>query len=357
MADAPGPATGIADAPSDGAAPGAPPAMRMQGLTVEFHTPGQRVQAVNGVDLELRQGEVVALIGESGSGKSVTLRAIMRLHSERATRYGGRLDVAGEDVLAMAPRRLAALRGRQVAMIFQEPLLALDPVYPVGAQIVEAMRRHEDVPRAEARARALALFERVRIPSPERRLAAHAHEMSGGMRQRAMIALALACRPRLLLADEPTTALDATVQIQILLLLRELQQEMGLAIVFVTHDIGAAAEVADRMAVMYAGRIVEQGPAAVLLTRPRHPYTLSLLQSRSHGAMKKGERLRTIPGSPPDLSALPPGCAFAPRCAWAADACRAAQPPDVPLGAGHSARCLRLDAVEAARPAPNPLAA
>jgi len=318
-------------------------AVRLQNLKVEFHAPGKRIEAVNGVDLELRQGEVVALIGESGSGKSVTLRAMMRLHAARSTRITGRLEVAGEDVLALSPHELAALRGRKVAMIFQEPLLALDPVYPVGAQIVEAIRRHENVSRAEAHARALALFEKVRIPSPERRLAAYAHEMSGGMRQRAMIALALACRPQVLLADEPTTALDATVQIQILLLLRELQQEMGLAIVFVTHDIGAAAEVADRMAVMYAGRIVEQGPAATLLTQPRHPYTQSLLRSRSHGAMQKGRRLQTIPGSPPDLSQLPAGCAFAERCAWATDACRTTQPPQERLGAGHSARCLRLE--------------
>jgi peptide/nickel transport system ATP-binding protein len=325
-------------------------AVNLQDLRVEFHAPGKRIEAVNGVDLALRQGEVVALIGESGSGKSVTLRAIMRLHAERHTRITGRLELAGQDVLAMSPRQLAALRGKTVAMIFQEPLLALDPVYPLGAQIVEVIRRRENLSQAQAHARALALFERVRIPSPERRLAAYAHEMSGGMRQRAMIALALACKPQVLLADEPTTALDATVQIQILLLLRELQQEMGLAIVFVTHDIGAAAEVADRMAVMYAGRIVEQGPAATLLTRPRHPYTLSLLQSRSEGAMQKGKRLQTIAGSPPDLSKLPPGCAFAERCAWAVDACRAAQPEEVLLGAGHSARCIRLDVVNQVRP-------
>jgi peptide/nickel transport system ATP-binding protein len=334
------------------------PAVELRDLRVAFHPPGRpdgaAVQAVNGVDLRLRQGEVVALIGESGSGKSVTLRAIMRLHAERSTRITGHLAVAGQDVLAMSPRQLAALRGKTVAMIFQEPLLALDPVYPVGAQIIETIRRHGRHSHAEAHARALALFERVRIPSPERRLAAYAHEMSGGMRQRAMIALALACEPQVLLADEPTTALDATVQIQILLLLRELQQEMGLAIVFVTHDIGAAAEVADRMAVMYAGRIVEQGPAATLLTRPRHPYTLSLLQSRSHGAMQKGHRLQTIPGSPPDLARLPAGCAFAERCAWAIDACRSATPPEVSLGVGHTARCIRLDVVDGVRPASAP---
>jgi peptide/nickel transport system ATP-binding protein len=197
---------------------------------------------------------------------------------------------------------------------------------------------------AEAHSRALELFERVRIPSPERRLAAYPHEMSGGMRQRAMIALALACRPELLLADEPTTALDATVQIQVLILLRELQRELGLGIVFVTHDIGAALEVADRIAVMYAGRIVEEGTARELIHAPRHPYTQALLRSRAHGALAKGQRLVTIPGAPPDLSRLPPGCAFAERCRLAQDACRAQQPPAVELAPGHRARCLRTDA-------------
>ena len=320
------------------------PAMVMlRDLQVSFVGGGKTVRAVNGVSLTVGPSETVALIGESGSGKSVTLRAIMRLHAERSTRIAGALEVDGRDVLAMPPRELAAMRGGTVAMIFQEPLLALDPVYTMGEQIVEAIRRHRKVSKADARAAALALFEKVRIPSPARRLDAYPHEMSGGMRQRAMIALALSCQPRVLLADEPTTALDATVQIQILLLLRELQQELGLAIVFVTHDIGAAAEVADRIAVMYAGRIVEQGPAQQVLTNPRHPYTLSLLKSRAHGAMEKGQRLETIAGAPPDLSQLPPGCAFADRCAYALAACRQTQPPEETIGAGHTVRCLRID--------------
>jgi len=317
--------------------------IRLTDLHVEFNPPGKRIQAVNGVSLELASGEVLALIGESGSGKSVTLRALMRLHPERSTRYSGGLQVAGEDVLALSGKGLAQLRGKRVAMIFQEPLLALDPVYTVGQQIVEAIRAHESMSRSQARARALQLFERVRIPSPERRLDAYPHEMSGGMRQRAMIALALACNPQVLLADEPTTALDATVQIQILLLLRELQRELGLSIVFVTHDIGAAAEVADRMAVMYAGRIVEEGPASELLTRPKHPYTLALLKSRGEGALQKGKRLETIGGAPPDLANLPSGCAFAARCAYAEEACRAAVPAAREVGQAHSAACRRLD--------------
>lgn len=241
------------------------PMVRLRDLSVSFSGGRKPVHAVSGVSLEVQRGEVVALIGESGSGKSVTLRTLLRLHPERRTRIGGQVQVAGRDVLAMSTRELDDFRGKVASMIFQEPLLALDPVYSVGAQIVESIRRHESVSKAEAQQRALALFERVRIPSPERRLSAYPHEMSGGMRQRAMIALALACKPQLLLADEPTTALDATVQIQILLLLRELQRDLGLSVIFVTHDIGAAVEVADRIAVMYAGRIVEEGTARELI--------------------------------------------------------------------------------------------
>jgi peptide/nickel transport system ATP-binding protein len=329
----------------------AEPMVRLRDLSVTFTGGRKPVHAVSGVSLEVQRGEVVALIGESGSGKSVTLRTLLRLHPERRTRMAGTVQVAGRDVLAMSQRELAGFRGKIASMIFQEPLLALDPVYPVGAQIVESIRRHESVGQAEARQRALALFERVRIPSPERRLQAYPHEMSGGMRQRAMIALALACKPRLLLADEPTTALDATVQIQILLLLRELQRDLGLSVIFVTHDIGAAVEVADRIAVMYAGRIVEEGTARELIRSPRHPYTIALLKSRAHGALARGTRLETIGGAPPDLSALPPGCAFAERCALASDACRAAQPAPVELAPNHRARCIHTDAAAAMAPA------
>lgn len=318
------------------------PFVDVRGLRVTFTGGKKPVEAVNGVDLQVRRGEVVALIGESGSGKSVTLRSLLRLHPASRTRIGGEMRVGEVDVLGLSARALADYRGKVASMIFQEPLLALDPVYPVGAQIVEAIRRHEPLSATQAGERALALFERVRIPSPERRLQAYPHEMSGGMRQRAMIALALACKPQLLLADEPTTALDATVQIQILLLLRELQRELGLSVVFVTHDIGAAVEVADRIAVMYAGRIVEEGPAATLIRAPRHPYTLALLRSRADGALAKGTRLETIAGSPPDLTALPPGCAFAPRCRMAHEACLTTRPETTWLASGHSVRCLRV---------------
>jgi len=326
------------------------PLVSVRNLQVTFagRDASRPVRAVNGVDLTVARGETLALIGESGSGKSVTLRALLRLHPARRTRIDGTMRVAGHDVLALGSRELSDYRGKVASMIFQEPLLALDPVYTLGQQIIESIRRHEPVSASEARDRARGLFERVRIPSPERRLDAYPHEMSGGMRQRAMIALALACEPQLLLADEPTTALDATVQIQILLLLRELQRELGLSIVFVTHDIGAAIEVADRVAVMYAGRIVEEGPVRTIVREPRHPYTIALLQGRAGGAgahaMSRGARLRTIGGSPPDLADLPAGCAFAERCAFAGDGCRTTQPPAIALAADHRVRCLQTDA-------------
>ena len=315
------------------------PMVAVRDLKVRFKRGGQTLSAVNGVSLQVARGEVLALIGESGSGKSVTLRALMRLHSERSTTIEGQIDIAGQDLMKMSRSQLQALRGPVAAMIFQEPLLALDPVYTIGQQIVEALRRHRPMSKAEARAAALEALRSVRIPSPEQRLDAYPHEMSGGMRQRAMIALALACQPQILLADEPTTALDATVQIQILILLRELQQALGLSIIFVTHDIGAAVEVADRVAVMYGGRIVEQAPLAELLGNPQHPYTRVLLGTRPKDGLRKGERLTSIPGAPPDLANLPAGCAFAPRCPRASDVCRSEVPPIEDIRAGHSVSC------------------
>lgn len=315
----------------------------IQNLNVTFTGGRKPVRAVSGVNLRVKKGEVVALIGESGSGKSVTLRSILRLHPSGRSKIEGKILVDGRDVVSMPNAELTNFRGKVASMIFQEPLLALDPVYTVGEQIIEAIRRHENISKDEARKRALSLFERVRIPSPERRLDAYPHEMSGGMRQRAMISLALASEPKLLLADEPTTALDATVQIQILLLLRELQRELGLSVVFVTHDLGAAVEVADRIAVMYAGRIVEEGSTRTLMRSPRHPYTRALLKSLAHGSVSKGTRLETIPGSPPDLSALPPGCTFADRCSLAQDACRESIPEISQINPEHSARCFRLE--------------
>ena len=317
------------------------PIVEASDLTVDFATGRGSVRAVCGVDLSLQPGETLALLGESGSGKSVTLRALIRLHPKSAT-IRGAVRVDGRDVLAMSPAELTAYRGRTASMIFQDPGLAFDPVYRVGKQIAEAVVRHEGCSHAEARRRGLELFERVRIPSPERRLENFPHEMSGGMRQRAMIALALACRPKVLLADEPTTALDATVQIQVLLLLRELQRAFGLAIIFVTHDIGVAVEIADRIAVMYAGRIVESGSCAAVIRNAAHPYTRGLLASRAQTAIDKSGRLKAIPGSPPDMAAPLPGCAFGPRCESFGDACTARVPPNIAIEPGHEARCIRL---------------
>ena len=302
-----------------------PPLLQARGLGVQF-TGQRRAQAVADLSLDLAAGEVLALLGESGSGKSVTLRTLLRLHPTATTRITGSLHVDGHDVLALKGPALQRYRGGTVSMVFQEPGLAFDPVCTVGDQIAEAVRVHTGVDRRAARQRALDMLERVQIPQAKRRLDAYPHELSGGMRQRAMIALALSCSPKVLLADEPTTALDATVQIQILLLLRELQREMGLAVIFVTHDVGAAVEVADRVAVMYAGRLVEDNSVRGLVRSPRHPYTAGLLASMV-GHEQRGQPLPTIAGAPPDLSALPPGCAFAPRCAKASARCVAERPP------------------------------
>ncbi len=324
------------------------PLVEIRNLSVRFF--GERtVHAVNDVSLSLGEGEVLGLLGESGSGKSVTLRALMRLLPARRTAISGSIRVAGNDVLAMNDAALSDFRGRTVSMIFQEPGLALDPVYTIGEQIAEAVMRHEGKSRRDAMARALEMLDVVRIPSARRRLQSYPHEMSGGMRQRAMIALALACKPRVLLADEPTTALDATVQIQILLLLRELQREFGMSVIFVTHDIGVAVEVCDRVAVMYAGQIVETGTLRDIVKNAVHPYPRGLLTSTVHGA-RRGERLDTIPGTPPSLDAAPASCAFAPRCRHAETICTQRLPAAVEVAPGHVARCVlaRKEAVVAA---------
>ena len=318
--------------------------MEVERLTVRFQ--GERlIHAVNGVDLALRRGEVLAVLGESGSGKSVTLKALMRLLPSSKTEIAGSIIIDGHSILSMSEQELRVLRGPLVAMIFQEPMLAFDPVFTIGQQITQTVRRHLKLGRSTARKRALTLLEMVKIPSAARRLDAYPHELSGGMRQRAMIALALSCNPRVLLADEPTTALDATVQIQILLLLRELQRELGMAMVFVTHDIGVAAEISDRIAVMYAGRFVETGSVRQLLRRPQHPYSRGLLSSTAQMAVR-GEPLAIIRGAPPNLAALTPGCGFAPRCDFAEARCTAAVPAFAEVAPGQMARCIRLESHE-----------
>ncbi|HXC89459.1 MAG TPA: ABC transporter ATP-binding protein [Stellaceae bacterium] len=320
-----------------------PPAVEVADLRVRFRQRERVVHAVNGIGFSLARGEVLGILGESGSGKSVTLRALMRLLPDNCE-IDGRIEIGGEDLNNASTARLEQIRGGRVAMIFQEPMTALDPVFTIGDQIAETVVRHEGVSRRDARRRALELLEQVQIPSARRRLASYPHEMSGGMRQRAMIAVALCCNPSVLLADEPTTALDVTVQIQILLLLRELQRERGMAVIFVTHDVGAAVEVSDRLAVMYAGRFVESGAAGDVIRHAVHPYTQGLLAANLHGA-EPGTRLATIVGAPPDLSTLPGGCSFAPRCTHATLACAAGVPAAQSFGGGHVAHCVRADSL------------
>jgi peptide/nickel transport system ATP-binding protein len=309
-------------------------------LRVRFVSRENTVYAVNGVSFAVKPGEVLCILGESGSGKSVSLRALMRLLPRQA-QIEGTVRAVGLDVLSLRGEALRDLRGGAVSMIFQEPMTALDPVYTVGQQIGETIRRHTGCSYAKARARALELLNLVRIPSAERRLDAYPHELSGGLRQRAMIAMALSCDPKLLLADEPTTALDATVQIQVLILLRKIQRELGMGMIFVTHDLGVAAEIADTVAVMYAGRIVESGPVERIMAAPRHPYTQGLLASTVHGQSRERD-IDAIPGSPPDMRRLPTGCAFAPRCAQRRDACRAAVPAERHPEPGRMVSCVAV---------------
>ncbi|HXP06566.1 MAG TPA: ABC transporter ATP-binding protein [Stellaceae bacterium] len=316
------------------------PLVEVSDLSVKFVSREVTVHAVNNVSFSARRGEVLCILGESGSGKSVTLRSLMRLLPRQA-RVDGDVRVNGKDVLAMGARELRDLRGGLVAMIFQEPMTALDPVYTVGQQIGEMVRRHTGCDRKAARARGLELLDLVGVPSAQRRLDAYPHELSGGLRQRAMIAMALSCNPQLLLADEPTTALDATVQVQVLILLRRLQRELGMGMIFVTHDLGVAAEIADTIAVMYAGRIVEIGPVAQVLSDPLHPYTAGLLASTVHGQQKDHD-IDAIPGSPPDMRRLSQGCSFAPRCPRQSVRCHATVPQPRFIAPDRMAACLNL---------------
>ncbi len=316
----------------------AQPVASVRNLNVRFHTRRGIAHAVDNISFDVQPGEVLGLIGESGSGKSVTMRALMRLLPQGSSQISGSIAVDGQDVMGMSEDALGRYRGDTVSMVFQDPGLVLDPVYTIGQQISEMLRRHLGCSQAESLARAQSLLEQVKVPSARARLANYPHEMSGGMRQRAMIAMALSCNPKLVLADEPTTALDATVQIQVLLILRELQQRLGMSAIFVTHDLGVAAEICDRVAVMYAGRIVEIGTAEEVLLQPRHPYTQALLASTIHGTAR-GTRIEGIPGAPPDLTQLPTGCAFRDRCPRAVPRCATSKPPLAEIGHQHLVAC------------------
>ena len=309
----------------------------VRGLSVRFFGDEGIVTAVDDVSFALSLGETLCLLGESGCGKTVTMRSLMWLLPATA-RITGSVRLDGVEVTKLQERELRKMRGSTVAMVFQDPMSALDPVFTIGQQIIEVVVAHEGVSRTTARARALELLEMVQIPSAERRLDAFPHELSGGLRQRAMIALALSCRPKLLLADEPTTALDATVEIQILLLLRELQRELGMAIILVTHDLGVASEIADRVAVMYAGRLVETAAIGELIRAPRHPYTAGLLAS-TVGERTQDSVLTPIPGVPPNLADIPRGCAFAPRCMHTFDRCTVEAPQLISIGSNRAVRC------------------
>ncbi len=316
--------------------------LRAEKLGVAFRIPGGRTQAVDGVTFELRHGETLGLVGESGSGKTLTSLALMRLlESPPAELSADSIVFEGRDLLGLSEAEMADLRGARLSMIFQEPMTSLNPLMTVGRQIDEPLVRHLGLSSAEARARSEALLARVGIPRPSEAAQRYPHQLSGGMRQRVMIAIALACRPSELVADEPTTALDVTIQAQILDLLRELQDELGTAILLITHDLAVIAETAHRVAVMYAGRIVETGPVAALFATPLHPYTEGLLRSIPRITRIREAELPEIPGMVPAPGQLPAGCAFAPRCAFADAACHAERPTLMPADGGREVACWK----------------
>ncbi|BBK36875.1 dipeptide/oligopeptide/nickel ABC transporter ATP-binding protein [Allostella sp. ATCC 35155] len=326
----------------------AAPLLDVRDLKTYFKTEGGLFRAVDGVSFQVRRGRTLGIVGESGCGKSVTSLSIMGLVPRPpGIRAGGEILFEGEDLLKKRPAELRRIRGGAISMIFQEPMTSLNPVFTVGDQITEAITAHMRVSAAEARERAIAMLKRVRIPSPERRIDDFPHQMSGGMRQRVMIAMALACGPKLLIADEPTTALDVTIQAQILDLMRTLRDETGTSIILITHDLGVIAELADEVVVMYAGKIVESASVGALFADPQHPYTIGLM-----GSIPKLEetrdRLASIEGTVPPPFALPEGCRFNPRCPFADDRCRREEPPLRQLSEGHAVACWHAPLEEAA---------
>jgi peptide/nickel transport system ATP-binding protein len=323
------------------------PLLRLEDLRTHFFTDDGVVRAVDGVSFEVREGETLAVVGESGSGKSVTSLSILRLIAEPPGRIvGGRILFRGKNLLELGPKAMRAIRGKEISMIFQEPMTSLNPVYTCGEQIMEALVLHEKMDRPAARARTIEMLKLVGIPSPEQRVDEYPHQMSGGMRQRVMIAMALACKPAILIADEPTTALDVTIQAQILELLKHLQEMLGMAVLLITHDLGVVAETADRVAVMYAGQVVEYCDVYEAFKRTLHPYTAGLLHALPRLGEKQ-ESLRVIPGNVPDPARFPSGCRFHPRCPVAQQRCRESEPPVLTFDGEHQARCWRADEIAA----------
>jgi oligopeptide/dipeptide ABC transporter ATP-binding protein len=318
--------------------------LEVRNLRTNFLTNAGVVRAVDGVSWDIQEGETVALVGESGCGKSVSALSVMRLVAEPAGRIeSGEVLYKGRDLLKLTEEEMRGVRGREIGMIFQEPMTSLNPVLSIGRQLTEGLEIHMKMSPQQARARAIELLGMVGIPDPARRLAQYPHHFSGGMRQRMMIAMALACNPSLILADEPTTALDVTIQAQILELMRDLSRRLGVAMLIITHNLGVVARYADRVNVMYAGRIIEQASAAELYANPRHPYTLGLLRSVPRLDEPPRARLAPIEGQPPDLTRLPPGCAFSPRCSFRVERCAEAAPPLVALDAAHRSACWECE--------------
>jgi peptide/nickel transport system ATP-binding protein len=325
------------------------PVLAVEGLNTVFHTRRGLVRAVQDLSFTVQAGETLAIVGESGCGKTITALSLMRLlPTPPGEITAGMVKVAGVDLLRLEDAAMRKMRGSEIAMIFQEPMTALNPLITVGRQIAEMVSAHERLDRRAARRRAVEMLHQVRIPEPERRAREYPHQMSGGMRQRAMIAMALACKPKVLVADEPTTALDVTIQAQILDLINDLQRDLGTAVVLITHDLGVVAEVAQRVIVMYAGRKVEEAPVGDLFRRPKHPYMQGLLASIPRVGTSRGvipsteDRLQEIPGIVPPLNQLPVGCAFAPRCPQADAQCRNSSPPFEPKGPDHAAACWKV---------------
>jgi oligopeptide/dipeptide ABC transporter ATP-binding protein len=317
--------------------------LEIEDLRVEFSSGGRSFPVVSGVDLTLSRGRTLGLVGESGCGKTVTALSILQLVPDPPGRIaGGHIRFDGKDLTSLSQAEMSGIRGRRISMIFQEPMTSLNPVFTVGDQVAEVFRTHLSLGKRESHERAVEMLDRVGIPGPRERARQYPHQMSGGMRQRVLIAIALACRPEVLIADEPTTALDVTVQAQILDLMEDLRRETGAAVILITHDFGVVAEAADEVAVMYAGRVVEQADCRAVFRRPRHPYTVGLLRSRpasAGGTSRQGRRLEAIPGIVPSPGDLPPGCSFEPRCLRSLDVCRREMPALEAAGEGHLVRC------------------